>query len=183
MASFIFREGEVLKNIFTERLILRGYKNYDYDELKEMWLAYMATHKKIQRQDMLLIDSWIETYSHKEYCWIAEEKKTRCFIGNINVLKMSRKHNNCEVGYAVKYDKRRQGYATEMLKAVIDYLLNEEGFHVVEASHYSGNPNSGKVMEKAGMKKEVELRDRRYNFRTGKYENLVCYCVVSDKYS
>lgn len=175
--------GENLKDIFTERLILRRYKECDYDALKEMWLGYMATHKKIQKQDVLLIDSWIENYSNKEYCWIAADKKSRCFIGNINVLRMSRKHNNCELGYAVKFDKRQQGYATEMLKSVINYLLNEESFHVVEASHYSGNPNSGKVMKKAGMKKEAELRDRRYNFVTGKYENLVCYCVVSDKYN
>lgn len=93
---------------------------------------------------------------------------------------MSRKHNNCELGYAVKPDKRQRGYATEMLKSVIDFLINSEGFHVVEASHYSGNPNSGKVMQNAGMQREAELKERKYNFKTEQYENLICYYVVSE---
>lgn len=173
--------NENLAIIYTERLILREYKEYDYIPLKEMWIGYMETHKILQKEDFGLIDKWIENYSHKEYCWIAMDRKLHCFVGNINVIKMSKKHRNCELGYAVKTDKRQQGYATEMLKSVIDYLIDEENFHIIEASHYSGNPNSGKVMKKAGMRKEAELRDRRYNFLTGKYENLVCYCVISDK--
>lgn len=176
-----FEVSENLAIIYTERLILRRYKECDYDSLKEMWLGYMETHKNLQKEDFMLVDKWIENYSHKEYCWIAEDRKSQCFIGNINVIRMSRKHSNCELGYAVKFDKRQQGYATEMLKSVIDYLLDEENFHVIEASHYSGNPNSGKVMKKAGMKKEAELRERRYNFLTEEYENLICYCVVSNK--
>ena len=43
----------------------------------------------------------------------------------------------------------------------------------------TGNPNSGKVMKKAGMRKEAELIDRKYNFKTGLFENLVYYSIVS----
>ncbi len=172
-----------LDKIHTERLVLRRYRKSDYDSLKEMWLDYMGTHKIIQKEDVVIVEKWIKNYAEKEYCWIAEDRNTHCFIGNINVIKKSRKHRYCEIGYAVKYDKRRQGYATEMLKSIIEYLLEVENYHVIEASHYSGNPYSGTVMKKAGMKKEAELRDRRYNFLTKKYENLICYCVVSNKHN
>lgn len=172
-------EGDRVREIKTERLLLRKYQRKDYHTLKKLWLEYMKTHKKSDKEDLVLIDKWIFEFASKDFCWVAEDRERGKVIGNINIIKMSRKHRNCEVAYAVDIENRRRGYATEMLKAIIDYLLNEEDFHVIEAKHYSGNPNSGMVMKKAGMKKEAELIDRRFNFKTGCYENLICYYSIS----
>lgn len=168
-----------MKQLNSNRLVLRPYAERDYEVLKETWLDYMSTHKEIEKDDLLVIDNWIIDFASKEYCWVAEEKNSGETIGNINVIKTSKKHNFCEVAYAVKMDARRKGYATEMLKAVISYLLYEEGFHIVEASYYSGNPNSGKVMKKAGMQMEAKHVDRKYNFKTKQYENLIYYYAKS----
>lgn len=169
----------MLREIKTERLLLRKYQQKDYNILLNVWLEYMKTHKKIDQKDLKIIDKWINEFASKDFCWVAEDRKYGKTIGNINVIKMSRKHRNCEVAYAVNPENRRMGYATEMLKAIIDYMLNEEDFHVIEAKHYSGNPNSGEVMKNAGMKKEAVLVDRRYNSKTGLYENLICYYSIS----
>lgn len=158
-----------MKDIFTERLLLRKYLEQDYDVLYRTWIDYMSTHKDVNREDLSLVDSWIKNYYYKVYCWVAEDRMLGSVVGNINVIKKSIKHKNCELAYAVDPNKRQMGYATEMLKAVLNYLITEEKFHVIEARHYSGNPNSGKVMKKAGMQKEAELVDRRYNFKTGKF--------------
>ena len=170
-----------MKELETKRLKLRTYEKRDFDVLKEIWIDYMSTHKEIEKKDLLLIDSWIADFSSKDYSWVAEEKKSGEPIGNINVIKISKKHKICELAYAVRSNARRNGYATEMLSSVIDYLLYEEGFHVVEASYYSGNINSGKVMEKAGMQKEAVHIDRKYNFKTNQYENLIYYYAISNK--
>ena len=48
---------------------------------------------------------------------------------------------------------------------------------MVEAKHYSTNPASGKVMQKAEMQKEAVLKDRRFDEETGQYYDLICYYV------
>ena len=49
------------------------------------------------------------------------------------------------------------GYVAEALKEVISYLF-KEGYDLVRARHDKNNPNSGQVMQKAGMKYEGTLR-------------------------
>ena len=46
----------------------------------------------------------------------------------------------------------------EALKAVIDFFMAEVGANRVYARHDTANPNSGRVMKKAGMTFEGVLR-------------------------
>ena len=73
-----------------------------------------------------------------------------------------------------------QRNATEALKSILDYLLNTCEFHLVEAKHYSLNPASGKVMDKAGMIKEAVLKERRYDSETNTYCDLIYYFKKKD---
>ena len=50
--------------------------------------------------------------------------------------------------------------------------------HLVEACYISGNPASGRVMEKAGMKKDAVLRDRRINKDTKELNDLI-FCSIT----
>ena len=51
-------------------------------------------------------------------------------------------------------------------------------FHLVEARHHASNPASGRVMEKAGMKKDGVLRERRVNKLIDGYDDLVIYSIT-----
>ena len=51
---------------------------------------------------------------------------------------------------------------------------------MVEAKHQSLNPASGKVMEKAGMKKDAVLRQRRINKITKQINDLVVYSITKE---
>lgn len=90
---------------------------------------------------------------------------------------MSKKNHYCELGYCYGSKYWNKGYATEALKAVIDYLLDECELHVVEAKHYSSNPASGRVMQKAGMMKEAVMIERHYEKDTNSYSDLICYYI------
>ena len=59
----------------------------------------------------------------------------------------------------------------EALKAVLDYLFDTAGMNRVAACHDVNNPKSGRVMEKAGMKKEGVLR------QSGKNNQGICDAV------
>lgn len=48
---------------------------------------------------------------------------------------------------------------SEALKAVKDYFFDEVGVNRLESRHAFGNPHSGMVMEKCGMKYEGTLRE------------------------
>ena len=73
------------------------------------------------------------------------------------------------------------GYATEALRAVIEYLLKECDFYLVEARHISENPASGRVMEKAGMHKDAVLRDRRINKHTGERNDAIICSMTKEE--
>lgn len=69
-------------------------------------------------------------------------------IGLVNEVDKS--EDTIELGYVIRPDCWNKGYATEMLKAVIQALF-ARGWRVVRTGYFEENPASGRVMEKAGM--------------------------------
>lgn len=59
--------------------------------------------------------------------------------------------NDCEVGYWVGKPYWNRGICTEALKLMIDYCIQVKHFENIWADHFTGNPASGKVMEKCGF--------------------------------
>lgn len=126
------------------------------------------------------VEKIISKYDDEYYNWIIELKSSGEVIGNITVGKLYKKHLNCEVGFSFGSKFWGNGYATEALKKVIDFLLNDCNLYLVEAYHASGNLASGRVMEKAGMKKEAVLKSRAMNKVTHELEDLICYSITKD---
>jgi ribosomal-protein-alanine N-acetyltransferase len=75
-----------------------------------------------------------------------------------------------------------KGYATEALKAVIDYLFISEDFYLIEAKYNSNNAASGKLLEKVGMLQDGVLRDRRLDKETGRRNDLVICSIRKAEY-
>lgn len=173
------------RRIETERLILRKFDISDAPGMFYGWASdenvtkYLSwsPHKNIE-ETTNIIENWINRYDANSYNWVVELKNTHELIGNISAISVSRKHQNCEIGYCYGSKYWNQGYATEALKAVIDYMLFACEMHVIEAKHHSINPASGRVMEKAGMIKEAILKERRYHAETDSYCDLVCYYIT-----
>lgn len=169
----------------TERLILRRFKIEDAKDMYNNWATdkecnkYLTweLHKNID-ETKTIINKWIEEYETGSYNWVVELKSTSELIGAISVVRAHKKDLNCEVGYCYGAKYWGNGYASEVLKRVIDYLLYDCNFHLVEAHHISGNPASGRVMQKAGMHREAVLRDRRINKHTKKLNDLIIYSIT-----
>ena len=68
----------------------------------------------------------------------------------------------------------------EALKAVIDFFMSEVGTNRVFARHDTANPNSGRVMEKAGMKFEGILRRSALNNQG--IVDSACYSILADEW-
>jgi ribosomal-protein-alanine N-acetyltransferase len=63
-----------------------------------------------------------------------------------------------ELGYWISIPHRNKGYASEAVKAVIEYCFSKLVLKRVQAVHSIDNPASGRVLEKAGMVCEGTLR-------------------------
>ena len=92
-----------------------------------------------------------------------ELRETHELIGNISVVKIDEDTQSVELGWVTGRSWWGNGYTAEAAQRVIDFLFDEVGANRIGARHDSNNPNSGRVMQKAGMKYEGTLRQSDRN--------------------
>lgn len=59
--------------------------------------------------------------------------------------------HDCEVGYWLGRPYWNRGICTEALRLMVDYCVNVMHFDNIYADHFTGNPASGRVMQKCGF--------------------------------
>ena len=165
--------------IETKRLILRRYKESDalcqYEIIHDERLSTFIKFPDLSFEEELeCIKEWIkdaDVYKYEK--WVISLKDSDTPIGNISVNSINKKNNYCNVGYVIMYDYWGNGYASEALTAVSDYLL-DSGYYLVECSCNELNVQSSKVMIKAGFKKDGYIANRRLN-NDGTYSGVEYY--------
>lgn len=165
--------------IETERLILRRYEELDLDSFydiicDERLQNYIQFPNLTKEQELEYIKNCIINVEN-DLCeeWAIVLKNGNTTIGNISVNNVFKKHKYCNVGYVIQYDYWNQGYASEALTAVSDYLL-ESKYNLVECTCNELNKQSSKVMEKAGFVKDGYVSNRRLN-KDGTYSGVEYY--------
>lgn len=97
------------------------------------------------------------------------EKLERCRNVKLDDVKLE----DVDDIYVVRYNYWGNGYASEALKAVSNYLL-DSGYYLVECSCNELNKQSSRVMEKAGFIKDGYIANRRLN-KDGTYSGVEYY--------
>lgn len=150
------------QRIETHRLILRRYRIEDAEDMFNNWASdpevtrflTWPAHKSVDVTRFVLND-WISKYDDGGFFnWAIEWKETGGVIGNIAVVKFHEEAEAAEIGYCMGRAFWGRGIMPEALRAVMDYLFDTVGVNRIEADHDVNNPKSGRVMEKAGMKRE-----------------------------
>ena len=142
--------------LWTENLILRRYRMEDADELyrrfgtdSEMvrysgWNPYATPELTLET-----VRRFIESYGDEHsYSWVMDVEDI--VVGTIGAYDY--KDDRIEVGFSVDRGWQGRGFATQALKKVLEYLLENEGISCVTAWCASENTGSGRVLEKAGMR-------------------------------
>ncbi len=88
--------------------------------------------------------------------------------------------NQAELGYWIGKPHWNQGYATEAVKAVIDQGFTQLKLERIYAAHFTRNPSSGRVMQKAGMLHEGLLKG--HTEKWGTFEDLELYGVTREQF-
>ncbi len=152
--------------ISTRRLLLRPFRSEDAEDMYTNWasdpevtrfLTWMP-HRSAQVSRMLL-DNWVPRYEDGGFFnWAMEWKETGRVIGNISVVRLEEETESADIGYCLSKAFWGRGLMPEALRAVMDYLFDTVELRRITACHDVNNPKSGRVMEKAGMKKEGVFR-------------------------
>jgi ribosomal-protein-alanine N-acetyltransferase len=95
--------------------------------------------------------------------WVWNLRENKEVIGSICAINNNEEVKSCGLGYQISKRYRNKGYTTEALIRVLKFLIEEIGYNRIQGGHFSDNPASGRVMEKAGMKYEGTLRQNCRN--------------------
>ncbi len=176
-------------NLETDRLFLRKFKMEDAEEMFNNWASEPEVskflpwdyHENIEVTKEIL-GMWIPLYNEDHtYRWVVGLKATNELIGSIDVVKNYIGDQVCEVGYCYGTKYWGKGYGSEALRKVVEFLLLEADYRLVEAKYISGNPASGRVMAKAGMKYDGSMRLRAWNKFTKEVNDLCYYSVTKEE--
>ena len=158
------------QTIETPRLVLRQARQEDALPMFRNWAndpevtKYLTwpTHGSVE-VTKAVVASWVESYEKEDYYhWMIILKETNEPIGSLLASIVGRAQS-AHIGYCIGKEWWHRGIMPEALKAVMDYLFDEVGFHRIESMYDPNNPNSGKVMTKCGMKYEGTHRQADRN--------------------
>jgi RimJ/RimL family protein N-acetyltransferase len=91
-------------------------------------------------------------------------------------MRLELDHQRAELGYWTGVPYWGRGYATESALAVIRFGFDTLGLNRIYARHFTRNPVSGRVMQKAGMR--FEGIERQHVLKDGRFEDLACYAIL-----
>ena len=152
--------------LVTHRLILRRFRAEDAEDMFTNWASDLEVtrfltwpaHSGISVTRSVL-DSWIARYQDGGFFnWAIEWKETGRVIGSIAAVSLDEEKEAAVIGYCLSRAFWGRGIMPEALRAVMDYLFDTVGIRRISAQHDANNPKSGRVMEKAGLKREGVLR-------------------------
>lgn len=172
------------QTIETERLILR---RFEPDDAKAMYINWASdpevtkyltwpTHSSIEVSRKIITD-WVSRYVNDDvYLWAIVPKDFGEPVGSIAAVKVDNDLSMVHIGYCIGRKFWHKGITSEALKAVTDFFFDKVGANRVEARHDPNNPNSGKVMKKAGLLYEGTMRQADRNNQG--IVDMACYGLL-----
>ena len=170
-------------NLQTEHLLLRPFREEDAGDVQRLAgdpeVAKTTLNIPHPYEDGMA-QAWLASHSDDlvlgvNVVYAMVEKAGDALVGAISVA-IEQKHQRGEMGYWVGKPFWRRGYCTEAGKVLLGFCFGSLGLHRVHAHHFSGNPASGRVMEKIGMTVEGCLR--QHINKNGEWYDVMMYGVL-----
>ena len=86
-----------------------------------------------------------------------------------------------EIGYTFDPAQRGQGYASEAVRGIFDYLFGTLNLHRIVAICATENVRSYKLMERIGMRREAEMR-QSYRY-SGVWRDEYMYAILREEWT
>jgi ribosomal-protein-alanine N-acetyltransferase len=169
----------------TARLILRPFGLADAPSVQRLAGASEVADTTINIPHPYadgLAEAWVESHAP---AFARREMIALAITGDEGLLgavslRLEVVHARAELGYRVGVPYWGRGIASEAASAMIAFGFDRLGLNRIFATHFSRNPASGRVMQKAGMVHEG--LQRQHLRKAGRFEDLVCYSILRDDY-
>lgn len=151
--------------IETERLFLREMKENDFDALYEVLADSDIMQHYPYTFDENRVRNWIERNIERYRIfgfglWAVCLKETGEMIGDCGLtMQLINGKIKPEIGYHIRADKQRKGYAKEAAIAIRDWAFNNTPFNVVYSYMKHTNEASIKTALSYGCKQVDEFSD------------------------
>ena len=151
---------ETLRPLHTERLIIRCFEPRDWPGFLKFMTDPAATQyllftgeTKTETGARKLFEDTMESYStgNPVHAY-ALALKNNAFVGSCGFSDIDKDSGIYECYYCLLPEYWKRGYATEAIKALIDYCFRVCRIAEMRAYVCSENPGSLKVAERAGMR-------------------------------
>lgn len=167
-----------MKEFETKRLRIQQTKKEDTDFCLEIWLdevmgKYLCDPPREKAGKAYY--NWKENIEVYQGCYyfVAVSKENRNYIGTCSAIP-SEDNKRWDLGYAIHQNYWQQGYATEMIKALIEFF-KKQGGEQITASVAKENIGSNAVLKKLHfyVEKEGSFRKSETNIIYEEYS----YCL------
>ena len=151
--------------IETERLFLREMKENDFDALYEVLAVSDIMRHYPYTFDESRVRNWIQRNIERYRIfgfglWAVCLKETGEMIGDCGLtMQLIDGEIKPEIGYHIRADKQRNGYAKEAAIAVRDWTFNNTPFQIVYSYMKHTNEPSVKTAISYGCKQVDEYKD------------------------
>ena len=104
-----------------------------------------------------------------DYSWFIEVAGKS--IGTIGAYDYDPEQSSIEIGYSIFRENWGNGFASQALELVCNYLMREEGIRTLKAWSAEDNVASKKVLEKAGFH-QTEMKEAAINVGGVKFDQV-----------
>lgn len=114
--------------------------------------------------------------------WCIEEQNSKKVIGLIALHHIDYENSKVQIGYILNRKYWKMGIMYGCIKEIINYLINEERIHRIDAMIYPQNISSINLVKKIGFTQERLLTGYAYNPISNKYEDRYLYVLLGYVY-
>lgn len=173
-----------MKTLETSRLILRGWRENDLDDLFDIMKdesVLMGGWKP--NSDITISAELLNQYIENNDRWAIELKDRNKVIGCVGICPDNNRGKLYakSLNFVMSEDFRGNGYMTEAVKRIVQYMFEELNIDLLSAFHIPDNIGSQRVLERCGFEYEITIKQgyKRYD---GHIFDSICYSITKFDY-
>lgn len=176
--------------LVTERLVLRRFEQSDAEDVYHYWAGdedvtkYLSwsSHSNAEHTRNY-IGQCLEQYENKDfYYWAITPRDSGIAVGFVGLVRVDEIICSADIAYALSKQYWNRGFATEAATAVLRFCFEKIGFNRIRGAYHVGNPVSGSVLEKIGMRYEGTLKQAQKDNK-GNYCDVAQYAILKDDWT
>ncbi|KAE9403815.1 acyl-CoA N-acyltransferase [Gymnopus androsaceus JB14] len=166
----------------TDRLQLRAIREADFEKVLALWNDPRV--QKMMSRDFVVPSGGDEQFRagllSALLFVIIETKDSHEFVGVtfLRLFDLQKKNRDAMLGLAFLPEFWGKGYATEVVRFIVDYAFEQLALHRVSLAVYGNNTAAIRVYNKVGFVQEVV--QRKANWIDGKWQDVIWMAVLDE---